>query len=402
MKKILLLLCLIVGFTLSLTAANTFTDDLTPANLSFDITTTTVQKEVTTVNGTEYTVRARCAALQGNNQLQMLKTVGNYGGILITKTAGKLLAVSVNHSMKNAKMGLYLYGSDTPYTTLEDLYNASEEARGKLCAELVNPGAAGLERYVLETPGEYKYYALMVPASLASAMFFDIHFEWESEGESVCAPIMLSHSDGTEIAFNTINASDPVELLVSCATEGAAISYEFNGRSGTIEDGKLTLDRSGTLKLTAAKDGYEPSERTLEVTLQLKAPVLTIGGAVYERDYLRAYASTTVALSAPNDGAVISWEYNGKTGASASVDVREDGELKVKLLGRGFAWLDTGTHDSLSEASTFIEVIEKRQGLKVACLEEIAFRKGWITRERLHELAEPMKKNQYGQYMLKL
>lgn len=80
----------------------------------------------------------------------------------------------------------------------------------------------------------------------------------------------------------------------------------------------------------------------------------------------------------------------------------EDGELKVKLLGRGFAWLDTGTHDSLSEASTFIEVIEKRQGLKVACLEEIAFRKGWITRERLHELAEPMKKNQYGQYMLKL
>lgn len=80
----------------------------------------------------------------------------------------------------------------------------------------------------------------------------------------------------------------------------------------------------------------------------------------------------------------------------------EDGELKVKLLGRGFAWLDTGTHDSLSEASTFIEVIEKRQGLKVACLEEIAFRKGWITREQLHELAEPMKKNQYGQYMLKL
>lgn len=80
----------------------------------------------------------------------------------------------------------------------------------------------------------------------------------------------------------------------------------------------------------------------------------------------------------------------------------ENGELKVKLLGRGFAWLDTGTHDSLSEASVFIEVIEKRQGLKVACLEEIAYRKGWISRERLHELAEPMRNNQYGQYMLKL
>lgn len=80
----------------------------------------------------------------------------------------------------------------------------------------------------------------------------------------------------------------------------------------------------------------------------------------------------------------------------------KDAELKVQLLGRGFAWLDTGTHDSLSEASTFVEVIEKRQGLKVACLEEIAFKKGWIGREQLRALAEPMKKNQYGQYLLKL
>lgn len=80
----------------------------------------------------------------------------------------------------------------------------------------------------------------------------------------------------------------------------------------------------------------------------------------------------------------------------------EDGELKVQTLGRGFAWLDTGTHDSLSEASTFIEVIEKRQGLKVACLEGIAFRKGWITEEKLRELAQPMLKNQYGQYLLQV
>lgn len=76
--------------------------------------------------------------------------------------------------------------------------------------------------------------------------------------------------------------------------------------------------------------------------------------------------------------------------------------LKVQLLGRGFAWLDTGTHDSLSEASTFIEVIEKRQGLKVACLEAIAFRRGWISEARLRELAQPMLKNQYGQYLLKV
>lgn len=80
----------------------------------------------------------------------------------------------------------------------------------------------------------------------------------------------------------------------------------------------------------------------------------------------------------------------------------EDKELKVQTLGRGFAWLDTGTHDSLSEASTYIEVIEKRQGLKVACLEGIAYRKGWIDCEKMQQLARPMSKNPYGQYLLKV
>lgn len=80
----------------------------------------------------------------------------------------------------------------------------------------------------------------------------------------------------------------------------------------------------------------------------------------------------------------------------------KEAELKVQTLGRGFAWLDTGTHDSLSEASTFVETIEKRQGLKIACLEEIAFHNGWITKEQIIELAKPMLKNQYGQYLMNL
>lgn len=80
----------------------------------------------------------------------------------------------------------------------------------------------------------------------------------------------------------------------------------------------------------------------------------------------------------------------------------KDKQLKVQLLGRGFAWLDTGTHDSLAEASTFIEVVEKRQGLKIACLEAIAYRRGWISEERMRELAQPMLKNQYGQYLLRV
>ena len=80
----------------------------------------------------------------------------------------------------------------------------------------------------------------------------------------------------------------------------------------------------------------------------------------------------------------------------------KDDELKVQTLGRGFAWLDTGTHDSLSEASTFVEVIEKRQGLKIACLEGIAFRKGWIDEKKMREVAQPMVRNEYGQYLLKI
>ena len=80
----------------------------------------------------------------------------------------------------------------------------------------------------------------------------------------------------------------------------------------------------------------------------------------------------------------------------------EDKQLKVQSLGQGFAWLDAGTHDSFSESSTFIEVIEKRQGLKIACLEAIAFRRGWINEEKMRELAQPMLKNQYGQYLLQI
>ena len=80
----------------------------------------------------------------------------------------------------------------------------------------------------------------------------------------------------------------------------------------------------------------------------------------------------------------------------------KDGELKVQTLPRGFAWLDTGTHDSLAEASIYVEVLEKRQGLKIACLEGIAYRQGWITKEKMVELAQPMLKNQYGKYLLKV
>ena len=109
----------------------------------------------------------------------------------------------------------------------------------------------------------------------------------------------------------------------------------------------------------------------------------------------------------PND--VVEIAKNIKPSARGELEITtvnqvflQDKELRVQTLGRGFAWLDTGTHDSLSEASTFIEVIEKRQGLKIACLEGIAYRMGWITADRMRELAQPMIKNQYGQYLLQV
>ena len=87
---------------------------------------------------------------------------------------------------------------------------------------------------------------------------------------------------------------------------------------------------------------------------------------------------------------------------SVNQEFLKSNNLKVQLLGRGFAWLDTGTHDSLMEASNFVETLEKRQGLKISCLEEIAFKKGWITKEKLIEVAQPLSKNAYGQYLLDL
>ena len=136
---------------------------------------------------------------------------------------------------------------------------------------------------------------------------------------------------------------------------------------------------------------------------------LVLGDNIFHGNGLSAMLKEAVRTAEEEKKATVDIAKNIKPSARGELEITtvnqrflEDGELKVQTLGRGFAWLDTGTHDSLSEASTFIEVIEKRQGLKVACLEGIAFRKGWITAEKMRELAQPMLKNQYGQYLLQV
>ena len=121
------------------------------------------------------------------------------------------------------------------------------------------------------------------------------------------------------------------------------------------------------------------------------------------------FSKFLLSVFSTNVGIVSSWLFMFLPSARGELEITtvnqrflQDGELKVQVFGRGFAWLDTGTHDSLAEASIYIETIEKRQGLKIACLEDIAFRNGWITAAKLKELAAPMVKNQYGQYLLRM
>ena len=163
-----------------------------------------------------------------------------------------------------------------------------------------------------------------------------------------------------------------------------------------------------------AANGLDPNNYYLDANGELQLKADGAGGAatpaghrLQQEELVQKITSDGVPTKTPNS--VVDVAARIKPSARGELEITtvnqeflKEGKLKVQTLGRGFAWLDTGTHDSLSEASTFIEVIEKRTGLKVACLEEIAFRKGWIDADKLKVLAAPMVKNQYGQYLLKM
>ena len=138
---------------------------------------------------------------------------------------------------------------------------------------------------------------------------------------------------------------------------------------------------------------FDPSGRVLSIEEKPKEPksnYAVVGLYFYPNKVVRV--AKTIKPSARGELEI----------TTVNQEFLKDGELNVQLMGRGFAWLDTGTHDSLSEASTFIEVIEKRQGLKIACLESIAYEQGWLTADDIRRIAKPMEKNQYGQFLLKL
>ena len=209
-----------------------------------------------------------------------------------------------------------VYGSNTPYISVASLYDENVDLGTKL-AECVNTDKKKGEKvYNIENKAEFKYYAFKLggTASVLSASFKSLAFEYEPLALEACAPIVAKLADGSLIASNDVTLAEPGEVEVSCATEGSVISYSIDGAASVniANPGKINIERGGKLEITASKDGFEASTRTINISIPMKLEVRAAGATIVT-DVLRAYGKSAVEF-VTYDGAAISWEYGGKTG----------------------------------------------------------------------------------------
>ena len=342
MKKILLFLFLTLAVILPATAADNFADTITIADLGIEQGATAQVTYVANPSGTEYVFKARHYYASRTNQIMVRYDEETKGGILITKTYGRLAKITLDWMSINKVYCYEVYGSDTPYSTDMGALYESDANLGTLLVSCFNTnGKKGVKEYVIENPTEFKYYALRLSSSsdddtVMSISCKSMTFEYEPGVHEACGPISISLADGTAVTGNDVVIPEPMELLISCATEGASIAYDLDGTVGTLTDGRLRVERGGTLALTATKDGFEPSERTISFTIPVKPIEINAGGAVIVSDLLRAYGKTAVTLSTATPGAAITWEYDGKTGTSTDLEVEVAGTLKVTAVKDGF------------------------------------------------------------------
>ncbi len=341
MKKILLFLFLTIAAILPAAAADNFTDVITVADLGIEQGATAQVTYVANPSGTEYIFNVRHYYASMTNQINIQNLKNAKGGILVTKTYGRLTKLTLDWVSVNTDPELQIYGSDTPYSTdFNDLYAAEADLGTLLVACSNTDGQTGNHEYTIESDTEYKYYAMRVISKAgkvaATVSVKSLAMEYTPSAKEACGPISISLADGTAVTGNEVVVPEPMDLLISCATEGASIAYDLDGTAGTLTDGRLRVERGGTLTLTATKAGYEPSERTITFTIPVKPIEVNAGGAVIVSDLLRAYGKTAVSLSTATPGAAISWEYDGKTGTSTDLEVEADGTLKVTAVKDGF------------------------------------------------------------------
>ena len=368
MKKILLLLIVVLSAILPMTAEN-FVDSISTTILGTERNDVLTEKSfISPESNTEYIITADHYYSSMTNQVRFRNAGDAKAGMVVKKAYGRLVKVSLDWTILNNTSWVEIYGSNTPYTSVAALYDEGADLGTKL-AECVNTDKKKGEKiYNIENKADFKYYAFKLggTAPVLSTNFKSLAFEYEPLALEACAPIVAKLADGSLIASNDVTLAAPGEMEVSCATEGSVISYSIDGAPSVniANPGKINIERGCKLEITAAKDGFEASTRTINISIPMKLEVKAAGATIVT-DVLRAYGKSAVEL-VTYDGAAISWEYGGKTGTSSTLEVEADGTLKVSAVKDGFITAERTLEVVACEPLTSIQAVWNAYPLNIS------------------------------------